>query len=156
MNNFYVCNYNYISKKQNVTKTNNVTNKNIQYFYNNINFCSIQKITKTLNDGTKYWIEGISYLIQKNADEITIESEIPMTIAKKIPKNEFETWIRNSVKFATGAKKQNGIKKLKGKGINGYGYEVKLMSSPYRLLGKQVINDGTYQKFIWEMFENTH
>ena len=141
VNNFCAYNYGYFSKKQNVIKTNNAINENKQCFYNSnsISFCSISKITKTLNDGTKYWVEGISYLIQKNIDAITIESEIPMKIAKKIPKNEFETWVRNSVKLATGEKKQNGIKKLKGKGINGYVYEVKLMSSPYRLLGKQVL-----------------
>ena len=62
-------------------------------------------------------------------------------------------FLKSMVKQAT-KEGTMGIKKLSGKGIKGFMYEVKVMGKggAYRLLGNKTENG----EIFWEVFEKTH
>ncbi len=82
-------------------------------------------------------------------------------ISKKASKEMLETvgetgakkFLKSIGKYA-GAQGSNGIKKLKGAGIKGFTYEVKVKgkNGAYRLLGNKTENG----EIFWEVFEKTH
>ena len=82
-------------------------------------------------------------------------------ISKKASKEMIETvgekgakkFLKALTKYA-GKQGASGIKKLSGKGIKGFMYEVKIIgkNGAYRLLG----NKNELGEIIWEVFEKTH
>lgn len=82
-------------------------------------------------------------------------------ISKKASKEMLETVgesgakkFLNSMNKIARSQKDNGIKFLKGNGIKGFKYEVKIKGKggAYRLLGNRTENGEIY----WEVFEKTH
>ncbi|MPM37342.1 hypothetical protein SDC9_83952 [bioreactor metagenome] len=89
-------------------------------------------------------IDDVWRYVSKKASKEMIE-----TIGEK----ESKKFLKSMTKFA-GKAGRNGIKKLEGKGIKGFMYEVKVISKSgaYRLLG----NKAKTGEIIWEVFEKTH
>jgi len=74
-----------------------------------------------------------------------MDKEVDETVAKK--------FLKSITKYA-GKQGENGIKKLSGKGIKGFMYEVKVKGAggTYRLLG----NKTKSGEIFGEVFEKTH
>ena len=74
-----------------------------------------------------------------------MDKEVDEAVAKK--------FLKSITKYA-GKQGENGIKKLSGKGIKGFMYEVKVKGAggTYRLLG----NKTKSGEIFWEVFEKTH
>jgi len=72
---------------------------------------------------------------------------------EKCDEGVVKKFLKSMVKQAT-KEGTMGIKKLSGKGIKGFMYEVKVMGKggAYRLLGNKTENG----EIFWEVFEKTH
>ena len=119
----------------------------------------VQKYNPDINISKEKVFHGIMFvigIIEPSPDDAW------KMISKRASKEMMETcdeklvkkFLRASQKYAS-KQGENGIKKLSGKGIKGYMYEVKVIGKKggaYRLLGNKT-SDG---KIFWEVFEKTH
>lgn len=74
-------------------------------------------------------------------------------MSKEVDEAVVKKFLKSITKYA-GKQGTNGIKKLSGKGIKGFMYEVKVKGAggAYRLLG----NKTESGEIFWEIFEKTH
>ena len=82
-----------------------------------------------------------------------ISKKTQKKIIEKIGQKDAQKFLRATEKFA-GKQGSEGIKKLKGNGINGYMYECKVKgkNDQYRLLG----NKNQNGEIIWGDFQKMH